>query len=105
MFYAIRSNVAFSQVSDSLIQHVNSTGDFIAYVERPLPESPSEQIGFAVQDELDEAYRRIRLWLYQTLADPLFFKEQRGEASPGAWLAEVERIKSTWRTPTLPSAT
>lgn len=101
MFYTIKSGLVFAQISDFLVAHVTSTGDFIAYVERPLPESPEEQKGFATQNDLDEAYRRIRLWLYQTQADPLFFKEQRGEASEGAWLEKVLEIKAAWATPNL----
>jgi len=32
--------------------------------------------------------------LYSTIADPLYFKAQRGEASEEDWLSAVEKIKS-----------
>ena len=46
------------------------------------PPAGSEQI---------EALRRAA---YESEADPLFFKSQRGEATQAEWLAKVEEIKA-----------
>jgi hypothetical protein len=53
---------------------------------RPLNEQELE--GLAQQ--ADERRR----YAYQTEADPLFFKAQRGEATMQEWLAKVEEIKT-----------
>lgn len=49
----------------------------------PVPEPPVPQS--------TEALRRAA---YQSEADPLFFKSQRGEATQADWLAKVEEIKA-----------
>ena len=46
-----------------------------------------------------EQLMALRATAYQTEADPLFFKAQRGEAEMGDWLAVVEVIKSRFPYP------
>jgi hypothetical protein len=53
---------------------------------RPLNEQELEEIA----QQADERRR----YAYQTEADPLFFKAQRGEATMQEWLAKVEEIKT-----------
>jgi hypothetical protein len=44
--------------------------------------------------ELAQQADERRRYAYQTEADPLFFKAQRGEATMQEWLAKVEEIKT-----------
>lgn len=39
-------------------------------------------------------YDALRRAAYESEADPLFFKSQRGEATVAEWLAKVEEIKT-----------
>jgi len=41
-----------------------------------------------------EEVQRNRRYAYQSEADPLFFEEQAGEVSAGAWTAKRSEIKS-----------
>jgi hypothetical protein len=52
---------------------------------RPMTEQELEQLS----EQKDEQRR----YAYQTEADPLFFKWQRGEATQEQWLAKVAEIK------------
>jgi len=60
------------------------------------------------QAELDSLYEQVtgekpvsrddlRFKAYQTEADPLFFKWQRGEATKEQWLAKVAEIKERYK--------
>lgn len=59
---------------------------------RPMTEQELEQLA----QQKDEQRRSA----YQTEADPLFFKWQRGEGAQEEWLAKIEEIKA--RYPKLP---
>lgn len=53
--------------------------------------TPAAQI--KLSDKAIEAMRRVA---YQTEADPLFFKWQRGEATEAEWLAKIAEIKARY---------
>lgn len=59
-------------------------GEIVSYT-APEPVAPSA--------EAIEAMRRVA---YQTEADPLFFKWQRGEATEAEWLAKIAEIKARY---------
>lgn len=63
------------------------TGEVTEHPDDPVtPEAPltSEQIS------------NLRRIAYQNEADPVFFKEQRGEVTQGTWIALVNEIKARY---------
>lgn len=48
-----------------------------------------------------EQLRALRQLAYQTEADAVFFKEQRGEVPVGTWLALIDEIKLRYPEPVL----
>lgn len=63
------------------------TGEITAHPDDPVILQPSLTA---------EQVSNLRRVAYQTEADPLFFKEQRGEVPTGTWLAKVDEIKARY---------
>jgi hypothetical protein len=55
---------------------------------------PEIELTLPTPEELFEMVRLQRQRAYQTEADPLFFKAQRGEATQDEWLAIIANIKA-----------
>ena len=45
-------------------------------------------------DQINAAAKRNRADAFEREADPLYFKEQRGEVEQGTWAAKVEEIRA-----------
>lgn len=71
----------------ALYEALNADSATAAHVPEPATPLTKEQL------------TALRAAAYQTEADPLFFKAQRGEAEMGDWLAVVEAIKSRFPYP------
>lgn len=78
-------------------------GRFHATAEGPVPFTPEEEAerdaeeaawAAGEKDRNNEAMRRNREAAYKAEADPLFFKNQRGEATMQEWQAKVAEIKA-----------
>lgn len=59
-------------------------GEIAPYIEPPAVELTVEQIA------------ELRRKAYQEQADPLFFKQMRGEATEQEWLAKIQEIKTRY---------
>lgn len=69
-------------------------GYIIADVKRPLAKNENgEYIDDITAEEIEAGYEAVRGFLYREIADPLFFKVQRGEIEKGVWLDEIQKIK------------
>ena len=65
----------------------------IAEVNRPLTYEDGEYIDDITKDEIEAGYEVVRGFLYREIADPLFFKVQRGKVEESVWLDEIQKIK------------
>ena len=70
-------------------------GYTIADVKRPLTkDEDGEYVDDITVEEIEAGYEAVRAYLYREIADPLFFKVQRGEIEESVWLDKVAEIKA-----------
>ena len=48
-------------------------------------------------EEVGAGYELIRAFMYREVADPMFFKVQRGELEESVWLDAIQEIKDTYK--------
>ena len=78
----------------AVINFHKEVGYTIADVNRPLTKNEEgEYIDDITAEEIEAGYEAIRGFLYREIADPLFFKVQRGEIEESVWLDEIQKIK------------
>ena len=69
-------------------------GYTIVDVKRPLTKNEDcEYTDDITAEEIEAGYDAVRGFLYREIADPLFFKVQRGEIEESVWLDEIQKIK------------
>ena len=73
-------------------------GYIIADIKRPLTKNKEgEYVDDITDEEIEAGYEAVRGFLYREIADPLFFKVQRGEIEESEWLAAIQEIKDTYK--------
>ena len=81
-------------LTTEVINWHKDNGVTIADVKRPLTKNKEgEYIDDITAEEIEAGYDAIRGFLYREIADPLFFKVQRGEIEESVWLDEIQKIK------------
>lgn len=82
----------------AVINWHKEVGYTIAGVKRPLTKNEDgEYVDDITAEEIEAGYEAVRSFLYREIADPLFFKVQRGEIEGSAWLDEIRKIKDEWK--------
>ena len=78
----------------AVINFHKDNGFTIADVKRPLTKNKDgEYVDDITDEEIEAGYEAVRGFLYREVADPLFFKVQRGEIEESVWLGEIQKIK------------
>ena len=73
-------------------------GYTITDVKRPLTKNEDgEYIDDITAEEIEAGYEAVRGFLYREIADPLFFKVQRGEIEESVWSDEIQKSKDEWK--------
>ena len=81
-------------LTTEVINWHKEVGYTIADVKRPLAKNKDgEYIDDITPEEIEAGYEAVRGFLYREIADPLFFKVQRGEIEESVWLDEIQKIK------------
>lgn len=93
----------FKDPENNVLYAYEADGSQDAFISEQLVAISDEEF-FALQQEQIQPLttEQIRLYkqaAYQTEADPLFFKMQRGEATREEWLAKVDEIKARFSQP------
>ena len=81
-------------LTKEVINWHKEVGYIIADVKRTLTKNKKgEYVDDITSDEIEAGYEAVRGFLYREIADPLFFKVQRGEIENQVWLDEIQKIK------------
>ena len=81
----------------AVINFHKDNGFTIADVNRPLKSEDGEYVDDITTEEIEAGYVAVRRFLYREIADPLFFKVQRGKIEESVWLDEIQKIKDEWK--------
>ena len=82
-------------LTKEVINWHKEVGYIIADVKRPLTKNKDgEYIDDITAKEIEAGYEAVRGFLYLEIADPLFFKVQRGEIEESVWLDAIQKIKN-----------
>ena len=82
----------------AVINWHKDVGYTISDVKRPLTKNEDgEYVDDITAEEIEAGYEAVRGFLYSEIADPLFFKVQRGEIEESVWLNEIQKIKDEWK--------
>ena len=96
--YVIKKNGEIvNKLSMDIVKTIKEKGLEVAFVERLLSFDGSEFVDDITDLEIEKGKEEIRKFLYREIADPLFFKVQRGEIEESVWLDEIQKIKDEWR--------
>ncbi len=109
MIITKENGAQYTSLSKEIINWHKDTGHTIAFVDRPLTyetreeELPSgekitsrEYVDDITPEEVEAGKEAVRGFLYKEIADPMFFKYQRGEIIEQVWLDAVAAIKAEW---------
>ena len=77
----------------AVINFHKDNGFTIADVNRPLKNEDGEYVDDITAEEIEAGYEAVRSFLFREIADPLFFRAQRGEIEESVWLSEIQKIK------------
>jgi hypothetical protein len=93
MLTVINTRVQYPQITAAILAHESSYGQTFAWVE-----CSAENHEFT-QSEVDEAYRRIRAFLYSELPANNFYDWQLGSCTKEQYDAAKAPITAAWQPP------
>lgn len=97
MLVIVETKAVLQVLDEAALEAVRTAGHRVAEVSELLVDfDEGQEICAITPMQIEQGMSAVRQWLYTNVADPLFFKAQRGEVSVGDWTDAVAKIKADW---------